>query len=107
MQPPVPGENWFAISSEALSVGAVYDWVLRPHCGAVVLFSGTVRDGYRSHGRAAETRAGIEAREVIDYARYRELHEREVPVDGGEHELPRVTRAPFRLAGYSGHRRLY
>lgn len=70
-------------------------------------FSGTVRDGYRSHGRAAETRAGIEAREVIDYARYRELHEREVPVDGGEHELPRVTRAPFRLAGYSGHRRLY
>jgi len=32
------------IIDHVLPVGAVYDWCLQPQCGAVVLFSGTVRD---------------------------------------------------------------
>ena len=32
------------ITDHVLPVGAVYDWCLQPQCGAVVLFSGTVRD---------------------------------------------------------------
>jgi len=32
------------ITDHVLPVGEVYDWCLQPQCGAVVLFSGTVRD---------------------------------------------------------------
>lgn len=33
-----------AITDHVLPIGAVYEWCLQPECGAVVLFSGTVRD---------------------------------------------------------------
>jgi len=32
------------LTDQVLPVGAVYEWCLQPGCGAVVLFSGTVRD---------------------------------------------------------------
>ena len=32
------------LTDQVLPVGAVYDWCLQANCGAVVLFSGTVRD---------------------------------------------------------------
>lgn len=32
------------LTDQVLPVGAVYEWCLQPQCGAVVLFSGTVRD---------------------------------------------------------------
>lgn len=32
------------LTDQPLPVGAVYEWCLQPNCGAVVLFSGTVRD---------------------------------------------------------------
>jgi molybdopterin synthase catalytic subunit len=41
-----------ALTAEALPVAAVYDWTVRADCGAVVLFSGTVRDH-------AEGRSGV------------------------------------------------
>jgi molybdopterin synthase catalytic subunit len=44
VQPPVDGDDWLALTSEALPVGAAYDWAVLPSCGAVVLFSGTARD---------------------------------------------------------------
>jgi molybdopterin synthase catalytic subunit len=37
-------DDWFAIGDEPLDVGRLYDWAVRPDCGAVVVFSGTVRD---------------------------------------------------------------
>jgi molybdopterin synthase catalytic subunit len=43
VHPPV-GDTWVGLTDEELSVGQTYDWCLRPDCGAVVLFSGTVRD---------------------------------------------------------------
>jgi molybdopterin synthase catalytic subunit len=44
VQVPAVGETWVALTTEELPVGTVYDWAVRPDCGAVVLFSGTVRD---------------------------------------------------------------
>lgn len=36
--------HWFALSSDELSIGEAYEWAVQPECGAVVVFSGTVRD---------------------------------------------------------------
>ncbi len=51
--PPASGDDWFALTDEVLPVAALYDWAVRPDCGAVVVFSGTVRDH-------AEGREGVE-----------------------------------------------
>ena len=50
---PPENDDWLALTEDELPVGAAYDWAVRPHCGAVVLFSGTVRDH-------AEGRDGVE-----------------------------------------------
>lgn len=44
VQAPVDGNSWLGITDDVLPVGDVYEWCLRADCGAVVLFSGTVRD---------------------------------------------------------------
>lgn len=44
MHPPVEGVTWVGLTDGELPIGAAYDWCVRPDCGAVVLFSGTVRD---------------------------------------------------------------
>jgi molybdopterin synthase catalytic subunit len=53
--PPQPpsGDDWLALTDGELSVGDAYAWAVRPDCGAVVVFSGTVRDH-------AEGREGVE-----------------------------------------------
>ena len=43
------GVDWIAVSSEPLPVDAVIEWVVRPACGALTVFCGTVRD--HSEGR--------------------------------------------------------
>jgi molybdopterin synthase catalytic subunit len=50
---PATGDDWLALTDDVVPVAAVYDWAVRPDCGAVVVFSGTVRDH-------AEGRAGVE-----------------------------------------------
>jgi molybdopterin synthase catalytic subunit len=42
--PPNDGDDWLGITDQELPVGAAYEWAVVPRCGAVVLFSGTVRD---------------------------------------------------------------
>ena len=42
--PPNEGGNWLGLTDQDLPVAGAYEWALRPQCGAVVLFSGTVRD---------------------------------------------------------------
>ena len=44
MTPPDDGDNWLGLTDQELPVAGAYAWALQPHCGAVVLFSGTVRD---------------------------------------------------------------
>jgi molybdopterin synthase catalytic subunit len=54
-----PGNTWIALTEQALPIGAALDWAVRPDCGAVVLFSGTVRD--HAEGRPGVSRLVYEA----------------------------------------------
>lgn len=58
-------DEWLAISDQALNAGLLHDWAIRPDCGAVVLFSGTVRDHAVDDG---QHRAGVEFLEYEAYA---------------------------------------
>jgi len=62
MQPPTSGDVWLGLSGELLPVTAAAEWVVRPDCGAVVLFSGTARDH-------AAGRPGVEQ---LEYEAYEE-----------------------------------
>ena len=53
VQAPEIGDDWFELTDQPLAVGPVYEWCVRPDCGAVVLFSGTIRNH-------AEGRSGVE-----------------------------------------------
>ena len=46
--------DWLLLSDDVLPVADAYDWAVQPSCGAVVLFSGTVRNH-------AEGRDGVES----------------------------------------------
>jgi hydroxymethylglutaryl-CoA synthase len=70
-------------------------------------FAGTVVPGYRAHLRTDLHREAIDRRQDIDYAKYREIHEHSFPVDGGDYSVPQETSGPYRLAGLSGHKRVY
>lgn len=57
-------DEWIAIDTETLSVGKLYDWAVRPDCGAVVVFSGTIRN----HSvEGSDIRSGVE---FLDYEAY-------------------------------------
>jgi len=56
------GDTWLELTDKVLDVGATYEWAVRPSCGAVVVFSGTVRDH-------SEGRHGVE---VLAYEAYEE-----------------------------------
>jgi len=58
---PPFGDDWLALSADALPTGAAVEWALRPSCGAVVLFLGTVRD--HAEGRPGVTALAYEAYE--------------------------------------------
>lgn len=70
-------------------------------------FAGRVVAGYREHLRTGANQEVIARRTPVDYAGYRALHQRSLPADGGDHATPPQTTGPFRLAGISGHKRLY
>ncbi|MFI7322381.1 hydroxymethylglutaryl-CoA synthase [Streptomyces venezuelae] len=70
-------------------------------------FAGQVVPGYRDRLRTAEHRKAVERRTVLDYAAYRELHERKFPTDGGDYPTPVQSGGQFRLAALRGHKRIY
>ena len=57
-------DTWIALTGDPLPVGAAADWAVRPDCGAVVLFTGTVRD--TAEGRAGVT--GLEYEAYVEHA---------------------------------------
>jgi molybdopterin synthase catalytic subunit len=63
VEAPGHGDEWLGLTDAELPIGAVYDWVVRPDCGAVVLFSGTVRDH-------ADGRRDVE---YLEYEAYEEM----------------------------------
>ncbi|HZB70967.1 MAG TPA: molybdenum cofactor biosynthesis protein MoaE [Acidimicrobiales bacterium] len=52
-------DTWARLTDEPLAVGALAEWVVRPDCGAVVVFTGTVRD--HADGRPDVTSLEYEA----------------------------------------------
>lgn len=63
--------DWVAITTDDLDVGTAYDWAVQPDCGAVVVFSGTVRD--HADGRDNVTHLTYEAYEDKALARLSEI----------------------------------
>ena len=53
------GDTWLELTVSPLNVGGAYDWAVVPKCGAVVVFSGTVRD--HADGRDGVTELDYEA----------------------------------------------
>ncbi|MEI7966651.1 MAG: molybdenum cofactor biosynthesis protein MoaE, partial [Actinomycetota bacterium] len=62
---------WLEITATTLDVGAVYDWSVTDTCGAVVLFSGTVRN--HSEGRTGVHTLSYEAFEEEVIPKCREI----------------------------------
>jgi molybdopterin synthase catalytic subunit len=60
VRPPRGTDDWPALTTSPLLVDVAYRWAVRPGCGAVVLFSGTVRDH-------AEGRPGVSSLEYEAY----------------------------------------
>ncbi len=65
---------WTEITEGELSVEKVYAWSVLDNCGAVVLFSGTVRDF--SDGRPGVTKLSYEAYESVAFDRMNDLANR-------------------------------
>jgi molybdopterin synthase catalytic subunit len=63
--------DWLMLTESVLDVGRAYDWAVRPNCGAVVLFSGTVRD--HAEGRDGVQHLTYEAYEDQVLARFGEI----------------------------------
>lgn len=58
-------DDCLAVVKDELSVGELYDWAVKPECGAVVVFSGTIRDHSVEDDR---TRTGVQYLEYEAYA---------------------------------------
>lgn len=115
-------DNWFEITSDPLSVGKLYDWAVRPDCGAVVVFSGTVRDHADDDGlrRDGVTHLQYEAydeqvvprfRAIADEARLRwpnlgriALVHRVGRLELGESSVLTVVSAPHRPEAFAAAR---
>lgn len=71
MQAPSDVDEWFGISSESLPIGTAYEWAVHPRAGAVVLFSGTIRN--HAAGRDGVEHLTYEAYEEQVVPRFAEI----------------------------------
>jgi molybdopterin synthase catalytic subunit len=106
------------LTADPLPVGQAADWAVRPDCGAVVLFSGTVRDhaGDRTNVSRLEYEAYEEQVEprlaaIADEARVRwpdlgrlVLLHRMGPLDVGESSVVVVASSPHRPEAFAAAR---
>jgi molybdopterin synthase catalytic subunit len=83
-QPAAGGDVWVALTTDPLSIDRAAVWAVRPDCGAVVVFAGTVRDH-------AEGRAGVDELEYEAYAGQVEPRLRAI-ADGARRRWPEVGR---------------
>ena len=72
VQVPPQGDSWLVLTSDTLPVGVVHDWCVLPSCGAVVVFSGTVRD------HAVDEHGAL--RPDVEFLEYEAYDEQVVPV---------------------------
>jgi molybdopterin synthase catalytic subunit len=55
----IGADTWLELTESVLAIDDIYQWAVRADCGAVVLFSGTVRD--HAEGRPGVSRLTYEA----------------------------------------------
>ncbi|HLG01321.1 MAG TPA: molybdenum cofactor biosynthesis protein MoaE [Acidimicrobiia bacterium] len=79
-----PGDTWVGLAQGPLPVDEVRVWAARPSCGAVVVFTGIVRD--HSEGRDGVTALTYEAWEAEATERLRAV------VDGARSRWPEAVR---------------
>ena len=68
---PVAGDTWVELTADELPIAAIYDWATDPSAGAVVLFSGTVRN--HAEHRTGVTQLTYEAYEEHVVPRFGEI----------------------------------
>jgi molybdopterin synthase catalytic subunit len=71
LEAPSLEDEWLGLSAHALPSGAALEWATLPSCGAVVVFTGTVRD--HAAGREGVSRLEYEAYEELVEPKLREL----------------------------------
>lgn len=71
VEQPRDGDDWFGLTDADLPIGVAYEWAILPRCGAVVLFSGTIRD--HADGRSGVEHLTYEAYEEHVVPRFREI----------------------------------
>lgn len=112
------GETWIGLFSEPLPLLAAVEWANRPHCGAVVMFSGNARDNspdrpgvyeltYEAYEAEAERRlASVErqARELWPDAGCLALLHRTGTLAIGEAAVVVVASAPHRTEAFAAAR---
>jgi molybdopterin synthase catalytic subunit len=64
-------DDWLELTADELPIAKAYEWAVLPRCGAVVLFSGTVRD--HADGRQGVEHLTYEAYEEAALARFGEI----------------------------------
>jgi molybdopterin synthase catalytic subunit len=67
----VNGDTWLDLTETELPVGVIHDWCVLPDCGAVVLFSGVVRD------HAVDDSGGV--RDGVEHLTYEAYEAQTVP----------------------------
>ena len=112
------GDTWIGLFGTPLPLDAAVVWANRPHCGAVVMFSGNARDNspdrpdvyeltYEAYEVEAERRLGavaLQARELWpDVARLALLH-RVGTLAIGESAVVVVASAPHRTEAFDAAR---
>jgi molybdopterin synthase catalytic subunit len=70
---PPQSDSWCALTTAELPISDIYQWAVRPDCGAVVLFSGTVRD--HADGRSGVSMLEYEAYESQVVPRLKAIEE--------------------------------
>jgi molybdopterin synthase catalytic subunit len=111
-----PGLDWIAVSPSPLLMADLITWATRPDCGAVVTFSGTVRENsgsltgvtaleYETDDQMAEARMA----EVAAEARVRwptlgaiAIHHRKGRVELGDTAVIIVVSSPHRKESFEG-----
>lgn len=113
-----PTSDWIAITEDPLAPDELSGWVVQPNCGAVVTFSGTVRDhsSSRENVIALEYETDIESatrrlQEVVDEARRRwpgtervAIHHRIGRVELSESTVVVAVSAPHRDGAFEAAR---
>ncbi len=118
VKPPSTGDDWVGLTTGRLPVEAALEWAVRPGCGAMVNFVGTVRDHaegrpgvtgieYEAYAEQVEPRLGAIARAARDrwncLGRVVLLH-RVGPLDVTEASVLVVTSTPHRAEAFAATR---